>query len=239
MNITVKQFEEDNRDLINYWLDHAHYKPVSNVEDIIPKKIDATRPRSRRRFALLHHSLRLLKHIDLTNNKRVIDIGAGFGDFTLLAKYYNFEQLDATDPGIDQYKFLTTYMQDYYDNIYNLGIEDVNLQGYDTAILSGMWFPNYRVALEKYIFGTDIRTIIIGDRFEKSKRFTEQVHFKTTYAAPWKYNNDASRYLIGKNFLDMIMRSNGFAATSSFELQSQQNYNKYIYNKYILQYTRK
>ena len=234
MDITVRQFEEDNRDLIEYWLDHARYKPTRNVEDIIPKKVDANCPRSFRRFVLLHHFLRLATHTDLADSKRVIDIGAGFGDFTLLAKCYNFEQLDATDPGIDQYKFLTTYMRDYYDNIYNLGIEDVNLQGYDTAILSGMWFPNYRVALEKYIFGTDIRTIIIANRFEKSKKFKEQINFETTYAAPWKYNNDSSRYLIGKNFLDIIMRGNGFKAESSFELQSQQKP-----NKYILQYTRK
>lgn len=237
MDITVKQFEEDNRDLIEYWLDHARYKPTRNVEDHIPKKVDANCSRNFRRFALLRRRVQLLNHINLTNSKRIIDIGAGFGDFTLLAKYYNFEQLDATDPGIDQYKFLTTYMQDYYDNIYNLGIEDINLQGYDTAILSGLWIPNYREALEKYIFNTDIQTIVITTHFVNVRGFTEQktIDFNPD-PAPWKYNKKSEYVALGQRFLDIIMRGNGFVKDSSLDLIARLTP---TCSKYILQYTRK
>ena len=74
MDITVRQFEEDNRDLIEYWLDHARYKPTSNVQDTIPKKVDANYPRNFRRFALLRRQVQLLRQLDLTKSQRVIDM---------------------------------------------------------------------------------------------------------------------------------------------------------------------
>lgn len=237
MNITVKQFEKDNRNQIEYWLDHALYYPVDELVDMkynLPTKFDATSPRNLRRFSLLRKSLRLLRHIDLTNSKRVIDIGAGFGDFALLKNYFDLEQLDATDPGKAQYNFLKTYMKDYYTNIYDLGIEDINLQGYDTAIILGFWAPNFRLALEKYVLSTDISTIIIYGSYVNRKDFTELESSRITYAGNWKYNIDAKHTFLGKNFLDLVMRGNGFRLDRCYEIRTLNKSN----SKYTLQYTK-
>ena len=238
MDITVSQFEQDNRDLIEYWLDHARYKPTSNVQDTIPKKLDANCSRSFRRFALLRRQVQLLRQLDLTKSRRVIDIGAGFGDFAMIAKYYNFEQFDATDPSMPQYNFLTKYMKDYYHNIFDLGLEDIDLQDYDTAILAGVHIPNYRIALEKYIFNTNIHTLVIRKSFLNIKSVTE-VSIDSIEPSPWRYNKEAEWTAIGENFLNSIMRSCGFIQSSKLELQQSKYVSGNNNSRYIIQYTKK
>jgi len=239
VDITVKQFEKDNRNHIEYWLDHALYYPVDEPVDMeynLPRKFDAQLPKNLRRFSLLHSTVKLLRHINLNNSKKIIDIGAGFGDFALLKNYFDFERLDATDPGILQYNFLKTYMKDYYTNIYDLGIEDINLQCYDTAIILGCWAPSFRLALEKYVFQTNIRTIVIYGTYMNCKNFTELESSSITYAGNWKYNTDSNHTFLGKNFLDLVMRGNGFRLDSCFELSIYIDKGN---SKYILQYTKK
>ena len=238
MDITVSQFEQDNRDLIEYWLDHARYKPTSNVQDTIPKKLDANCSRSFRRFALLRRQVQLLRQLDLTKSRRVIDIGAGFGDFAMIAKYYNFEQFDATDPSMPQYNFLTKYMKDYYHNIFDLGIEDIDLQDYDTAILAGVHIPNYRIALEKYIFNTNIHTLVIRKNFLNIKNVTE-ISIDPVDPSPWRYNKEAEWTAIGENFLNSIMRSCGFIQSSKLELLQSKYVSGNNNSRYIIQYTKK
>ena len=237
MDITVRQFEEDNKDLIEYWLDHARYTPTSNVLDRIPKKVDANCPRSFRRFAVLRRQVQLLRQLDLTKSRRVIDIGAGFGDFAMIAKYYNFEQFDATDPSMPQYNFLTKYMKDYYHNTFDLGIEDIDLQDYDTAILTGVHIPNYRIALEKYIFNTNIHTLVIRDNFLNIKNVTE-ISIDPVDPSPWRHNKEAEWTVTGENFFDSIMRSHGFTQDSKLTLRQFHPDSKYN-SRCVMQYTKK
>ena len=158
----------------------------------------------------------------------------------MIAKYYNFEQFDATDPSMPQYNFLTKYMKDYYHNIFDLGIEDIDLQDYDTAILAGVHIPNYRIALEKYIFNTNIHTLVIRKNFLNTKNVTE-ISIDPIDPSPWRYNKEAEWTAIGENFLNSIMRGHGFKQDSKLVLK-QNKYSKDGRNnnsRYIIQYTKK
>tara|TARA_B100001057_G_C22550550_1_gene833261 strand:+ start:16 stop:747 length:732 start_codon:yes stop_codon:yes gene_type:complete len=238
--VTVKQFYQDNKDNIEYWLDNARYTPSDTFAERgyrIPRKFDASLPRNSNRFALLHVCSKLLRHTDLSRSKRVIDIGAGFGDFALIKNYYNLERLDATDPGKLQYNFLKTHMQDYYDNIYDQGLEEIDLDrgNYDTAIIIGSWIPNLRAALEKYIYKSSIRTIVIYGTYINDKNFTELESPEVTRAGPWTYYKDSNQFIKGKHFLDLVMRGNGFVLDSSSEMRTFMDKK---YSKFTLQYTK-
>lgn len=235
----VRQFYTDNKEKIEHWLDNARYTPSRSFAERgyrVARKLDASLDRSSNRFALLHTCSKTLRHTDLSRSKRAIDIGAGFGDFALLRNYYNLERLDATDPGKLQYNFLKTHMQDYYDNIYDQGLEEIDMQGYDTAIFIGSWIPNLREAFEKYIYKSDIHTIVIVGTFINDKNFTELESSEVTLAGPWTYYKDSNQFIRGKHFLDLVMRGNGFVLDSGFELRTHINKQ---YSKFTLQYTRK
>ena len=191
----VRDYYNTHKEKIEEWLDLAIYRPERNVPDNIPKKLDYNKDKNFRRFCLLRYHLRWAKLADLSRSKKVLDIGAGFGDFSIFADNFNFEKIDATDPSIYQYKFITEKFN-YYHTVYNLPLETIDMSEYDTVILSGIWVPNWLEALKNYILpNKNLKDVVIITSLLNSKEHLF-LDAENNDPAPWRYCFEGDRKLL-------------------------------------------
>jgi SAM-dependent methyltransferase len=212
---TPKEFYTLNEEIIEHWLDLALYKPERNVPDKIPNKLDYNNNKNFRRFCLLRHLLRLSNLIDLSKSKKVLDIGAGFGDFLILSKNYNLEKIDATDPSIYQYKFISEKFN-YYNNVYNLPMEEIDMTEYDTIVLSGIWVPNWTEAIKQYILpNNNLKNVFITTTLLHNNSHLI-LDAENIDPAPWKYDREGDRKLISLKMMNLVFKSKNFYLKNSF-----------------------
>jgi tRNA1(Val) A37 N6-methylase TrmN6 len=235
MKKTAHEFYFKNKEKIEEWLDMALYKPERNVVEKIPNKLYYANNRNFRRFCVLRHQLRLLKLADLSRSKKVLDIGAGFGDFLILADNFNFERLDATEPGIHQYKFISEKFN-YYNNVYNLPLEEISLTEYDTIILSGVWVPNWVETIKNCILPNEnLKDIVISTSLLHGKNHllldAENIDPET-----WKYCYEADQKLASFNLINLIFKSKSFFLKNSYSLKN--NTKNHMTSKFYLHYQR-
>ena len=215
-NQKAHEFYEKNKEKIEEWLDLALYKPDTNAPiEQIPNKLDYFNNREFRRFCLIRHQLRLLELADLSASKKVLDIGAGFGDYAITADNFKFERMDATDPGIDQYKFLTEKFK-YYDNVYNLGIEEMNMSAYDTIIWSHSTAPNIFDSIKNHILTCDnLKDVVLVINLLHSDDHLE-LDAENLGPTPWLYDRKVSRKLHSFKIVNMMFKSKRFSLKNSF-----------------------
>jgi hypothetical protein len=204
-----------NKEKIEKWLDLALYRPEINVPDKIPGKLNANKNRNFRRFCLLRNQLRMLQLADLSDSKKVLDIGAGYGDFSIFADNFNFEKIDATEPNINHYKFITEKFN-YYNNVYNLPLEEIDMSEYDTVILSGIWVPNWVEVIKKYILpNKDLKNVIIKTKLLSDKKhlFLDAENINPT---PWKYCFEGDKKAVSIQLMNLMFKSQNFYLKNSF-----------------------
>lgn len=235
MKKTAHEFYFKNKEKIEEWLDIALYKPEKNVIGKIPNKLRYANNRNFRRFCVLRDQLRLLKLADLSRSKKVLDIGAGFGDFLILADNFNFERIDATDPGIDQYRFLSEKFN-YYNNVYNLPLEEISLTEYDTIILSGVWVPDWVAAIKNYILPNEnIKDIVITTTLIHDEKYL-LLDAKNIDPAPWRYCYEADRKLASFNLINLMFKSKSFFLKNSYSLKNDTK--NHMTSKFYIHYQR-
>jgi len=234
-NQSAHEFYYANKEKIEQWLDVALYKPERNVPDRIPNKLNYNNSRNFRRFCLMHWLLRMSKLLDLSSSKKVLDIGAGFGDFLILSSKFNFEKIDATDPSIYQYKFLCE-KYNYYNNVYNLPLEEINMAEYDTIILSGLWVPNWIDALKNYIFpNKNLKNVImVATLLDGEKHLF--LDAENIDPAPWKYNREADFKSVSFKIINLAFKSQQFYLKNSFSRKNDRV--NFMTSKYYLHYQR-
>jgi SAM-dependent methyltransferase len=156
----VRDYYNTHKEKIEQWLDVALSREGDPAD--LPVKVNPGASRSHRRFAVVRNQLRLRRLADLSRSKRVLDVGAGFGDFAIFADNFGFERLDATEPSPEQYHFITEQFR-HYDRVYNLPLEEMDMSGYDTLVLIGLWVPDWRKALEEHILpNSDLRDVVMN-----------------------------------------------------------------------------
>lgn len=231
----IREFYQQNKDIIEHWLSHANYKSMTNeLDDSIPAKLDSAKFKEFRRFCLLKQHAALLEVVDLSLSNKVIDIGAGFGDFAFHTYRYDLQCLDATDPGKAQYNFIKNYMHEYYTNVYNLPIEEFDLEQYDTAVLNGLWLPNIVECMQNYIFPTNIKTIIMRKTLVSKSGFT--IGGNTLLESrPFGYYKQAEHVGVGFNYFNLFMKGNGWKLEASKQLKKS---NEPIHGRYWMRYSR-
>ena len=155
----VRDYYNTHKQKIEQWLDVALSRESDPAD--LPVKVNPGASRSHRRSAMLRNQLRLRRLVDLSRSKRVLDVGAGFGDFAIFADNFGFERLDATEPSPEQYHFITEQFR-HYDRVYDLPLEEMDMSGYDTLVLMGLWVPDWRKALEEHILpNSDLRDVVL------------------------------------------------------------------------------
>jgi len=235
---SVREFYQENKEKIEEWLDIALYKPVKNYPDKIPKKLDYSANRNFRRYSLLKQQMRLVKLVNLSRSKKVLDIGAGFGDFLIFAQRFNFEQIDATDPGICQYTFLKEKFK-YYDNVYNLPLQEIDMSEYDTILMLGLYITDYGDVLTKYIIENknlkDVVMIVTLLNDDLGFHYTD-VGYAVDNCAPWKYDREGEKKLISLKFLNLIFKSKNFKLVNHFSRKNDRE--REMTSKYFLHYQR-
>lgn len=232
---TAHDYYNIHKEKIEEWLDLALYKPERNVHDTIPNKVDYNNSRSFRKFCLLRHQLRLLKLVDLSNSKKVLDIGAGYGDFLILADSFNFEKIDATEPSIYQYKFITEKFN-YYNNVYNLPLEEIDMSEYDTIILSGIWVPNWVEAIKKYILPNEnLKNVVITTTLIHNENYL-LLDAKNFDPAPWQYCFEGDRKLLSIKMMNLIFKNKSFHLKNSFSRKN--DIENHMTSKFYLHYQR-
>lgn len=230
-------FYEKHKEIIEQWLDLALYTPSDKYAKIekTPNKINRENSREFRRYCLLRHQIKLLKAADLSRSKKVLDIGAGFGDYAITAKNFNFEQLDATDPSSYQYDFLSKKFK-HYNNVFDLGIEEMDMSKYDTLVWTYATTPNIVDTIKNYILPLDnIKDILLVANFiHKDDIIT--VDASEVPPSPWQYDRPIDRKLYSIKLANIMFKSKGFRIKSSFARNSDPVRN--MTSRYYLHYQR-
>jgi SAM-dependent methyltransferase len=206
---------------IERWLDLAVYHPVDEdlahdprLEDI-PHKVWSRCTRSHRRCCMLRNQLRLQRLVDLSRSRRVLDVGAGFGDFAIFADNYDFDALEACEPAPTQYRFLTERWR-AYDRVYDLPLERMHMGDYDTLVITGIWIPDWSVALERHILVPGVRDVVINMSTQSELRWDLGV----TPQGTWRYSEHAAnRVSYSVYFMDRAFRRAGFHRANGFQLK--------------------
>ena len=209
----VRDYYNTHKQKIEQWLDVA----LSQEGDLmdLPIKVDPGASRGHRRFAMLRHQLRLRRVADLSRSKRVLDVGAGFGDFAIFADNFGFERLDATEPSPEQHHFLTEQFR-HYDQVYNLPLEEMDMSGYDTLVLMGLWVPDWRKALEEHILpNSDLRDVVINMTVTHPV-LPIVVDVPGSAPGTWRYCRQAAAFkLYSMKIINSVFRRHGFRLVNS------------------------
>lgn len=231
-----REFYFSHKEKIDHFLDVALYKPQVNIPDRCPKKVDYSASRNFRMYSLLRYLMRMSLFVDLSNSKKVLDIGAGYGDFSIYARNYNLEKLDATDPSIYQYNFLKE-KEHLYDNVYNLPLQDIDMSEYDTIVMSGLWIPNWAEILPQYIIkNKNLKNVFITATLLHDKNFLILDSQFCPDPAPWKYDRNADWKAISFTLMNLIFKSENFKLKTNIVRKNDRI--RKMTSRYLLHYQR-
>lgn len=204
------------------WLDLALYPETSQDDPAsIPHKVSQRHDRAHRRGCLLRNQMRLQRLADLTRSRRVLDVGAGYGDFAIFADNFRFERLDATDPGGAQYRFLTEQWR-AYDRVYDLPLEGMDLSGYDTLVLLGIYVPDWVAALRDHLLvRPELRDVVMNIN-TRPTRAGGVIGIETDphqWSGTWRYCHPVDRASwYSERSIDAAFRDGGFHRANGFRL---------------------
>jgi len=204
----VRAFYERHAARIERWLDLALYTPSGPAPTgDIPRKVNRDLPRSLRRFILLRHLVRLESVADLSRSRRVLDIGAGFGDFGIITPPHLLS-LHACDPGSSQARFIRDHCPKYH-RVYQRGMEKVQMGPYDTVVISRVWQPDVVHNLTRHILKhRNIRDVIMVQNTLTEARVPERNPALASGA--WNYNVERPLIRYTWPMVDRVFHDHGF-----------------------------
>ena len=148
---------------------------------------------------------------------------------------FNFEKIDATEPSIYQYKFITEKFN-YYNNVYNLPLEEIDMSEYDTIILSGIWVPNWVEAIKKYILPNEnLKNVVITTTLIHNENYLS-LDAKNFDPAPWQYCFEGDRKLLSIKMMNLIFKNKSFHLKNSFSRKN--DIENHMTSKFYLHYQR-
>ena len=214
--MTARDYYQAHRQKIEQWLDLALYHPTdADLSGDVPRKISPEASRGSRRWAMMRHQMRLYRVADLSRSRRVLDVGAGFGDFSVFADNFPIQRLDACDPGDAQYEFLTQHWP-YYHQVYHLPIESMDLTGYDTVVMTKVWHPDVIKTLREHLLvSPTIRDVVMT---EHTRDHTGLRHGPEQPAAPWRYDRTLPLTIYPWAMIDQTFTEHGFKRVKSLHL---------------------
>lgn len=217
--MTARDYYQAHRQKIEHWLDVAVYPETEQYgRTEIPHKVSQRHDRTHRRGCLLRDQMRLQRVADLTRSRRVLDIGAGYGDFAIFADNFRFERLDATDPGGSQYRFLTEQWR-AYDRVYDLPLQDMDLSGYDTLVLLGVWVPDWVATLRDHLLvHPGLRDVVMSINTWPRAGMVYEAD-ADQWTGPWSYSHRVDRVMwYSEQLINSVFRNSGFHRAQVFRL---------------------
>ena len=209
----VRDYYNTHKKKIEQWLDVALSQEGDPMD--LPVKVNPSASRGYRRFAMLRNQLRLRRVADLSRSKKVLDVGAGFGDFAIFADNFGFERLDATEPSPEQHHFLTEQFR-HYDQVYNLPLEEMDMSGYDTLVLIGVWVPDWPKALEEHILPNSGLKDVVLTMCVTNPVWSIVVDIPDQVPGTWRYCRPAVESKVYSiEIINSVFRRHGFRLANS------------------------
>ena len=202
----ARKLYQKNKQSIEHWLDMTCRQECHDVVAGTPRKFDPTVSLRWRRQHVMKHLMRLYHMADWRHSRCVLDAGAGFGDFSLVAGDFNFTRLDACEPAKAQYRFLTQHCPAYH-TVYNLGLEDMDLSTYDTVAMIKCFDPdlvnNWHRTLTRY---PNIKDVMLCVNVPGG----EEILTETNPCSPWGWNRSQQATQYPWYFMDRMFRDHKF-----------------------------
>jgi len=219
--ITATDFYLMHQKYFDNWFDQA-VAPDPN-ETHIPVLIDKRIDIFYRKMCLIRRNINVLRRFEIDPGAKIIDVGAGYGTFAPALSMYNPSLLDATDPSVYQFEFMKKNCFAYYNNVFNEGVETLDLSKYDTIYLSGLWLPDWVWVAENILAKyQNLKNVLIKTRFWDQPGFFQLKTKTNIQPLPFGINRPVTEQrIISEKFLSMVMKSMNFSIKSQSRLWSK------------------
>ena len=184
----LREFYLANKDAIDNHIKTSCYASNDGID--CPIENNSTSPfETRKWFYLKKKVWTILPLSEYFVDEKIIDIGAGCGDMFFPIKFFKPKLFDACDPDINHYQFLKNNVS--YDNIFQDGLEEINMDKYSMAILTGSWIPDLSIFLDIISKYKNINKIYYENNTFSSNNINFTESFEQT-AGSWRWNVDST-----------------------------------------------